>query len=64
MEHGIVPRPRITRCPPAYCAPSQHARPLTPTERDELHKHQEALAARRRELNTNAAGAVLNRWHT
>lgn len=42
MEHGIVPRPRITKCPTAYCAPSQQGVPVAFSDVLALREHESA----------------------
>lgn len=64
MEHGIVPRPRFTRCPPAFCAPTQHGRTLTPEELAALREHQHQLDAKRRATSERMSRIQHERWGT
>lgn len=39
MEHGIVPRPKFTRCPTAYAVSSQQGNPVSDADRLALQEH-------------------------
>lgn len=58
MEHGIVPR----RCPTAYCAPSQHGKPVNASDAQLLREHDAALNAKVIDFGERMRKVQIKRW--
>jgi hypothetical protein len=61
MIHGVVPR--FTRCPPAFCAPTKQAEPLTREQLEALRQHQYDLDAKSRAASERMTKIQLARWN-